>query len=147
MVIIMKTAVRYYSRGGSTKKLAEAIASAVSAPSATVEEPLSEPVDLLFIGSAIYAGKVNERMRDFLNSLTSETVKKAAVFSTAMGPVSAHGQIKELLSAKGIFVYDEYFHCQGKFLVMNRRRPNEQDCAEAGAFAEKITEKETDMPE
>lgn len=44
----MKIEVRYFSRGGNTKKLAEAIAKAVGAEAKTVSEPLTEDVDILF---------------------------------------------------------------------------------------------------
>ena len=51
----MKIAVRYYTRSGNTKKLAEAIAKAVGAEAKTVDEPLWEDVDILFLGSSVYA--------------------------------------------------------------------------------------------
>lgn len=54
----MNIAVRYYSRSGNTKLLAETIESeahvkAISVDSADAE--IKEPVDLLFIGGALYA--------------------------------------------------------------------------------------------
>lgn len=53
----MKKAVRYYSRLGSTKTIAEAIAqgAGVQAVSITEEPELTEPVDVLFLGGAPYA--------------------------------------------------------------------------------------------
>lgn len=45
----MKTAIRYFTRSGNTKKLADAIAGAVGVPALTVAEPLREPVDTLFL--------------------------------------------------------------------------------------------------
>ena len=53
----MKKAVRYYSRLGSTKTIAEAIAqgAGVRAVSITEEPELTEPVDVLFLGGAPYA--------------------------------------------------------------------------------------------
>ena len=38
----MKIAVRYYSRGGNTKKLADAIAKAVGVEALTADTPLKE---------------------------------------------------------------------------------------------------------
>ena len=42
----MKIAVRYYSRSGNTRKLAEAIAKAVNVEAKTTDEPLDEDVDI-----------------------------------------------------------------------------------------------------
>jgi flavodoxin len=51
----MKIAVRYFSRGGNTKKLADAIANAVGVTAETTDVPLTEDVDILFLGSSVYA--------------------------------------------------------------------------------------------
>ena len=50
----MKIAVRYYSRSGNTKAVAEAIAEAVGVSAVSVEQKgaaLTEPVDILFAES------------------------------------------------------------------------------------------------
>ena len=46
----MKTAIRYYTRSGNTKKLADAIGAALSLQAETVDTPLTEKVDLLLLG-------------------------------------------------------------------------------------------------
>ena len=43
----MKIAIRYYTRSGNTKKLAEAIAEAASVEAKDVSVPLEEEVDVL----------------------------------------------------------------------------------------------------
>ena len=43
----MKIAIRYYTKTGNTKKLAEAISSAIGVEAKTVDEPLTEDVDIL----------------------------------------------------------------------------------------------------
>lgn len=48
----MNVAVRYYSRSGNTKALADAMARAAGVPAISVDAPeakLDEPVDVLFI--------------------------------------------------------------------------------------------------
>jgi len=57
----MKIAIRYYTKTGNTKKLAEAIASAIDVEAKTVDEPLSEDVDILFLGSAVYAAELIQK--------------------------------------------------------------------------------------
>ena len=44
----MKAAIRYYTRSGNTKKLADAISAAIGAEARTTAEPLTEDVDILF---------------------------------------------------------------------------------------------------
>ena len=48
----MKVAVRYYTKTGHTKKLAEAVAGAVGAEALPISTPVSEPVDILFLGNS-----------------------------------------------------------------------------------------------
>lgn len=53
----MSTAVRYFSKLGNTKKIAEAIAegAGTAVVSVTDEPELKERVDVLFLGGAPYA--------------------------------------------------------------------------------------------
>jgi flavodoxin len=134
---MMKIAVRYYSKSGNTKKLAEAIAKAVGAAVEPTDTALTEPVDLLFLGGAIYGGNEDGHIRDFAGKLTADTVKSVAVFGTSMSGKSILPLIEGSLSGKGIPVAGS-FACKGKFLFINLGRPNDQDCADAAAFARKL---------
>lgn len=138
----MKTAVRYYSRSGNTKKIADAIGNAVGVPAKTVDEALTEPVDLLFLGGAVYGGKIDSNIERFIETLAPDKVKSVAVFSTAMGKKPIFSQIKEALDKKGIDVKEAPFHCQGQFMLFNKKRPNEQDCMEAADYAKKLVDEE-----
>lgn len=44
----MSLAIRYYSKTGHMKKMAEAIAEVTNAEAKSINEPVSEPVDTLF---------------------------------------------------------------------------------------------------
>ena len=55
----MKVAVRYYTQTGNTRKLCDAIASALGVEAKSVEAPLEEAVDLLFLGSSVYAAGID----------------------------------------------------------------------------------------
>ena len=46
----MKAAIRYYSKGGNTEKVALAISKATGLPAETIDVPLLEDVDILFLG-------------------------------------------------------------------------------------------------
>lgn len=46
----MKIAVRYYTKTGNTKRMAEAVAKAVGVEALPISTPITEPVDILFLG-------------------------------------------------------------------------------------------------
>ena len=133
----MKIAVRYYTRSGNTKKLAEAIAKAVGAEAKTVEEPLREDVDILFLGSSVYAYGVDDSIKKFISNI-NVTVGKVVNFSTAALIKSTYKQVGKLLAEKGIVQAEEEFYCKGSFGPMHKGKPDEKDCKAAAAFAKKI---------
>ena len=133
----MKVEVRYYTRSGNTKKLAEAIAKAVGAEAKTVEELLREDVDVLFLGSSVYAYGVDDRIKRFITNI-DVTVGKVVNFSTAALVKSTYKQVGKLLAEKGIAQAEEEFYCKGSFGPMHKGKPDEKDCEAAAAFAKKI---------
>jgi len=133
----MKIQVLYHSSTGNTKKVAEAIGAAVGvqAEQITAGHRLTEPVDLLFIGDGIYAGKANKKTMNFIASLDSALVKKAAVFGTFGGEDTAIALMRKLLSDKGIPLCAESFSCKGKaFFFANKQHPNQEELEQAAAF-------------
>jgi flavodoxin len=82
LVILMKIAIRYYTKTGNTKKLAESISQVVGAEAKTVDEPLSEDVDILFLGSAVYAAGIDEKVKEFIKSI-DVNVGEVVNFSSA----------------------------------------------------------------
>ena len=134
----MKASVRYCSRSGNTKAIAEAIASEVGVTAASVKDGLDDPVDILFLGGALYAGGLDRALVSFIQKLDNSIVKQAAVFGTTASPSSAAQKIKELLEARGVSVADVSFDCRGKFLFAAKGRPNEEDKAAAKAFAQQL---------
>ena len=106
----MKIEVRYYTRSGNTKKLAEAIAKAVGTEARTVEEPLREDVDILVLGSSVYAYGVDDSIKKFISNI-DVSVGKVVNFSTAALIKSTYKQVGKLLSEKGIAQAEEEFYC------------------------------------
>ncbi len=133
----MKIAVRYYSRGGNTKKIAEAIAEAVGVEAKTVSEPLAEDVDLLFLGSAPYAFDVDDEVKKFIGGI-QVSVGKVVNFSTSAAVKSTRKYVETLLAEKKIPVAKEEFSCRGAFAMLHKGRPNEADQKAAADFAKKI---------
>ena len=70
----MKTAVRYYTKTGNTKRLAEAVASAVGTEALPISTPITEPVDILFLGNSYYAFSIDPEVRTFIQSLDKSKV-------------------------------------------------------------------------
>lgn len=129
----MNAAVRYYSRSGNTKALAEAIAEAAGVPAISVdsnEAPIRESADILFIGGALYAYGIDSHLKEYLQTLSGDKVKKAVVFSTSWLSKHAVDLIKKQLREKGISTAEDYFYAKNK--------PNEAQLKEAAAFAAKF---------
>ncbi|MBQ9155450.1 MAG: hypothetical protein IJ137_01570 [Eubacterium sp.] len=128
----MSAAVRYYSRSGNTKALAEAIAkgAGVSAVSVdTSDAAIKEPVDVLFIGGALYAYGLDKNLKEYLKTLKKEDAKKAVVFSTSWVSKHSIDLIREGLKEAGIPVEDQAFYA--------RNKPGQKKLAEAERFAKR----------
>ncbi|MDF2802224.1 MAG: flavodoxin protein [Anaerocolumna sp.] len=132
-----KIEVRYYSKTGNTKKLAEAIAKTAGVTAKTIDQPVVGEVDILFLGSSVYAAGVDNSVKEFINTLTP-SVKKVVNFSTAAILPSTYAQVKKLLTAKGISVDDKEFHCRGSFKFMHKGKPDDQDLKAAQGFVKEL---------
>lgn len=131
--------VVYVTKGGNTKKLADAIAKGAGVSALSLEQFHAFGVtELLFVGASIYAGAIDTNLRKFLSDLGSSQVTNVVVFGTSAAKKTALPEIKSILESKGIVVSSEEFHCKGSFLFANRGRPNKKDLEQAEAFAKKI---------
>ena len=107
------TEVRYFSRSGNTKVIAEAIAVAAGTQAKDVSVPLTVKPDVLFLGGAVYAFHIAGKLKKFIKTLSPESTAKIAVFSTAGNPGGASGLIKKQLQKRGITPVEREFHCIG----------------------------------
>jgi flavorubredoxin len=126
-------AVRYYSKSGNTKLLAEAIARGAGVIPISVDEDsakITENIDVFFIGGALYAYGLDKRLNKYLSEIDGSKVKKAVVFSTSWISKHSIDLIKNALKEKGIEVAEETFYVKNK--------PNEKQMAEAEEFAKKF---------
>ncbi|WP_406533236.1 flavodoxin family protein [Methanobrevibacter sp.] len=133
----MKIAIRYYTKTGNTKKLAEAISQVVNVEAKTVDEPLTEDVDILFLGSAVYAAGIDGKIKEFIKNI-DVNVGEVVNFSSAALIESTYGQVKKEVEAKGIKMSENEFHCRGAFKFVHRGRPNEKDLKNVQEFAKGI---------
>ena len=134
----MKVAVRYYTKTGNTKKLAVAVAEALGAEALPISAPVSEPVDLLFLGNSYYAFSIDPEVRAFIRSLDKEKVGRIVNFGSAAMLNSTYKKVRAEAEKVGIPVSDREFHCRGEFKGIHKGRPNEEDLKAAAAFAKSM---------
>ncbi len=134
----MNIAVRYFTRGGNTAKVAEAVAKSAGVEAQSVDASINEPVDILFLGGSVYAFGLDESIKTFIEKLDANMVKTVAVFSTSAIVKSGNQEMEKLLDRKGIKVLHPVFYCRGEFKFMHKGHPNAEDLKEAAAFARKI---------
>ncbi len=134
----MKYAVRYYTKTGNTKKLAEAIAAALGVEALPISEPLNEPVDLLFLGNSYYAFSIDPEVRAYIRSLDPAKVGRIVNFGSAAMLNSTRKKVKAEADKIGIPVDEREFHCRGEFKGVHKGRPDADDLAAAAAFAKSM---------
>ena len=130
----MNIAIRYLSKTGNTKKLAEAVSEAVGVPAEVIDVPLEGDIDILFLGSAVYAFELDPALKAFLDSLGGN-VKRIVNFSTAVMVSGTYSRVKKCLDGKDIVLDEREFHCKGSFKRFAKNRPNDDDLKAAKAFA------------
>ena len=134
----MKIAVRYYTKTGNTKRLAEAVARAVGVEALPISVPVDEAVDLLFLGNSYYAFSIDPEVRAFVLSLSKDKVGRIVNFGSAAMLNSTYKKIKAAADKVGIPMDEREFHCRGEFKGVHKGRPNEEDLKAAAAFAKRI---------
>ena len=134
----MKTAVRYYTKTGNTKKLAEAVAEAVGTEALPISSPVTEPVDILFLGNSYYAFSIDPEVREFVASLDKNMVGKIVNFGSAAMLNSTYKKVKAEADKVGIPMDEREFHCKGEFKGIHKGKPDENDMQEAAEFAREI---------
>lgn len=130
----MTYAVRYYTKTGNTKRLAEAMAKELGVEALPVSEPVNDAVDYLFLGNSYYAFSIDPEVRAFVESLDKEKIGKIVNFGSAALLNSTYKKVKKVADKAGIAMDDKEFHCKGEFKGIHKGRPNEADIAAAIQF-------------
>ena len=126
----MGYSVRYYSRSGNTRAIAETIARAAGVKAVSVDEAdasIKKNTDVLFIGGALYAYGLDSHLKAYLNSIDGKLIKKAVVFSSTWISKHSINLIKNALKEKGVEVVDEAFYV--------REKPSAEQLKQAEGFA------------
>ncbi|MBO7697748.1 MAG: hypothetical protein J6S38_01780 [Erysipelotrichaceae bacterium] len=134
----MKYAVRYYTKTGNTKRLAEAIANELGVEALPLSAPIDEKVDVLFLGNSYYAFTIDPEVRDFVRSLDKEKVGTIVNFGSAAMLNSTYKKVKAEADKVGIPMMEKEFHCKGEFKGLHKGKPDEEDLKAAAEFARNI---------
>jgi len=138
----MSIEVRYYTKSGNSKKIADAIAKTAGVEAQTVLVAVPKETDILFLGGSIYMNGYDDELINFAKNL-DPSIKKVALFTTSGFKKTNGEQIKKVLSAKNIQVVEDSFYCKGAFKAFGKGRPNEEDIRSAKQFAKKNLKKVT----
>ena len=136
----MKVAVRYYTKTGNTKRLAEAVAEAAGVEALPISVPVDEAVDILFLGNSYYAFTIDPEVRSFIRSLDPGLVGRIVNFGSAAMLNSTYKKVKAEAEKKGIRMDEREFHCKGEFKGIHKGKPDEEDLKAAAAFARSVME-------
>ncbi len=136
----MNVAVRYYTKTGNTKRMAEAVAKALGVEALPLSEPVKERADLLFLGNSYYAFSIDPEVRDFIRGLDPDKVGRIVNFGSAAMLNSTWKKVKAEADRVGIPVDEREFHCRGEFKGLHKGRPNAGDLEAAAAFARSVIE-------
>ncbi|MCR4598607.1 MAG: flavodoxin [Acetatifactor sp.] len=131
----MTYAVRYYTKTGNTKKLAQAVADELGVEALPISEPIKEHADLLFLGNSYYAFTIDPEVKAFVGSLDASKVGKIVNFGSAAMLNSTYKKVKAEADKVGIAMDEKEFHCKGEFKGIHKGRPNEDDLRAIAEFA------------
>lgn len=130
--------VIYFSRKGSTKKIADIIASELKVEAKDVKNATLDDSAFVFLGSGNYGGRPGKEMITFIEENVFNNV---ALFGTSGG--GRGKEVKEMetiLNTKNADIHGAFF-CKGKFWLINRTKPSDEDIAEVKKFVKKMMNK------
>ncbi len=134
----MKYAVRFYTKTGNTKRLADALAKELGVEALPITEPITEAVDILFLGNSYYAFSIDPEVRAFVASLPKDKVGKIVNFGSAAMLNSTFKKVKAEADKVGIPMDPNEFHCKGEFKGLHKGKPDEKDLNAIAEFARKF---------
>lgn len=133
----MNIAVRYFTKTGNTKKLADAIAQELNVDARELSVPINEKADILFICNSVYWAGADGSVKKFIRD-NKEKIGLLVNVSTAAMIESTYAQIKKIAEKENVKLSDQEFHCRGKFTALHSGHPDEADIAAVKAFAGKV---------
>jgi flavodoxin I len=133
----MKFQVIFFSRKGSTKKVADAIASELNLESEDVKTAELKNDSMVFLGSGCYGGKPGKHITKFIENNDFKS-RNVALFGTSGGGEGKETEAMEtMLKDKNANIKGRYF-CKGKAWFTNKDKPSNEDLDDARKFAKKM---------
>jgi len=130
-----KIAVIYATKTKHSKKLAEAIGSAIRVKAENItENPDLHDIGLLFIVSGIYGGASMPELLNYIKQLEAPALKHIALVTSCASGKQRQDAVRRIFEEKRIEVIDE-FVCKGAFLFVATNHPNSKDLKDATDFA------------
>ncbi len=132
----MNVAIRYFTRSkkGNTKKLADAVSSAIGIDAIDVSVDLSEKVDRLFLINAMYAANIDKEVKEFLER-NKDKIAEVVNMNTSASGASTWKAVKKETDRLGIKLSEKEFHCTASWIFINKGLPSDEDYAKAKQFA------------
>jgi flavodoxin len=146
----VKVIVLYASKGGNTRKIAQAVASEIDCEALDVaaDSGLSaldlDNFDLVFLGTGIYTGNPIAEMEQYIQAADLGKSKRFALFITWGGAGKTRqmvaDKLRKMLEDKGQQVAENMFSCYGgsKFSFLKRGHPNSEDIQAAKHWANEL---------
>ena len=78
-----------------------------------ISDPVTEKVDILFLGNSYYAFSIDTEVRDFVSKLDNEKVGRIVNFGSAALLNSTYNKVKTVANKAGIKMDEREFHCRG----------------------------------
>ncbi len=129
-----RIAVRYCTRTGHSKQIAEAIAAALGTEALDVSEGLEEPADQLFLCNGMYAFSLDAKLKDFLEKHGRAAGEIVNVCSTASGR-STRKALQKACDSLGLKLSPREFSCKGEYHFLAKGHPDDADLRAAANFA------------
>ena len=133
----MEVQVIYFSRKGSTKKVADAIASEFGVNAEDIKTARLNKDSFIFLGSGCYGGQPGKHMIKFIENNDFKS-RNVALFGTSGGGDGKETEEMEtMLKDKDANVKGKYY-CKGRFWFGNKDKPNNKDLDDAKKFAKNL---------
>lgn len=116
--------------------MAATVSGKLGVPAESIERPVTEHIDTLYFGSAIYAAVVDWRVKKFIKTLTPDKVGRVICFSSAAIIDSNYQKVKALFEKQGIPVDERQFTCRGSMGPIHAGHPDKADHEALAAFIE-----------
>ena len=135
----MTIAIRFFTRSkkGNTKKLADAVSTAIGVDAIDVSADLTEKVDRLFLINAMYAANIDKEVKEFLER-NKDKIGEVVNMNTAASGASTWKAVKRVTDKLGIQLSDKEFHCAASWIFINKGLPSDADYARAKEFAKSM---------